>query len=178
MRRIQCGCTRLLTALIYEPPSHLPFPDSMLDDDGDHGYMEDAPVGASVKGDPPPEVQGYPQLAHHMGTISDSLIFRRFASLNAKNLLYLQAELMNLETKLRKYELADSRCSGSNRSTYGRDWYWLSRSAEDGSTKQWRTVLSIRKKLRIYSEDERPFSSAPLHSLPLERMRYEYRRIS
>jgi hypothetical protein len=47
-------------------------------------------------------VQGYPMLAAYMGLTPETNIFRRFSILNARNLLYLQAELTNLEEALSK----------------------------------------------------------------------------
>jgi hypothetical protein len=39
---------------------------------------------------------GYTKLAIQMGQYSEMAIFRRFGALNAQNLLYLQAELVQL----------------------------------------------------------------------------------
>jgi hypothetical protein len=43
---------------------------------------------------------GYTKLASVMGKNPELAIFRRFSALNAKNLLYLQAEHVNLEARL------------------------------------------------------------------------------
>ena len=45
-------------------------------------------------------VGSYPKLSEFMGSWSDVAIFRRFANLNAENLLFLQAELLHLEQEL------------------------------------------------------------------------------
>ena len=45
-------------------------------------------------------MEGYAKLASFMASDSEFAIFRRFGALNAQNLLYYQAELMDLETHL------------------------------------------------------------------------------
>ena len=44
---------------------------------------------------------GYPSVAALVSKSDDLVIFRRFRYLNARNLLYLQAELIDLEDKLK-----------------------------------------------------------------------------
>jgi hypothetical protein len=101
---------------------------------------------------PQQHVNGYPKLARYMGASPEIAIFRRFGALNAQNLLYLQAELVHLEKKLREFEKRDSQSSEGMKSQYARDWFWLSRSENDGNDGQWQTVLAIREKLVEYSK--------------------------
>jgi hypothetical protein len=110
---------------------------------------------------PPRHVNGYPKLARHMGASPEMAIFRRFGALNAQNLLYLQAELVHLEKKLREFEKRDSQSSEGMKSQYARDWFWLSRSENDGNDDQWQTVLAIREKLVEYSKQ--PFDLCQYH---------------
>ena len=98
--------------------------------------------------------EGYSRLASMMGGHPETAIFRRFGSLNALNLLYLQAELTNLENSLHKQADADAGSGHFERSLYARDWQSLSESAtaEDGNDPtQWNTMLIIRDKLDEYS---------------------------
>ena|SRR5256885_1770 len=95
---------------------------------------------------------GYPKLAHHMGLFPELAIFRRFKELNCKNLLYYQAELIELEHELRKCEKADARETSGNRPNYAKDWYWLQKSEQDGNDDQWQTILRIRAVLKEYSK--------------------------
>ncbi|KAJ9665654.1 hypothetical protein H2201_004138 [Coniosporium apollinis] len=97
-------------------------------------------------------VTGYPKLGRQMGLMPETAIFRRFGALNAENLLYLQAELIHLEKKLREQQLADSRDGDEVKRKYAVNWYWLSESTDDGDGKQWDIVLKIRAKLREYNE--------------------------
>ena len=48
----------------------------------------------------PQEPRGYPRVADMMASHSETAIFRRFRSLNLLNLLALQSELQDLETRL------------------------------------------------------------------------------
>lgn len=97
---------------------------------------------------------GYTTLASMMGAHPEVAFFRRFGSLNAQNILYLQAELTTLELKLKELVKADASSGHLDRSCYDRDWRVLSESAQatDGNPEQLRTVLSIREKLKEYSK--------------------------
>lgn len=96
-------------------------------------------------------VIGYPKLAGHMEIQPEVAIFRRFAALNAKNLLYMQAELAYLEIELQECETADNQNPEGRKKKYGRSWYWLSQSKDDGDTKQLDLVLKMRRLLKEYS---------------------------
>jgi len=102
-------------------------------------------------GNMPSPVPGYPKLAQHIGLYSECAIFRRFRTLNSQNLLYLQAELVDLEQELRRLEAADYESAEGNRSSYSKDWYWLNNSASEGNSEQLQIVLEVRKKLKDYS---------------------------
>ena len=56
-----------------------------------------------------PALQGYPKLARFIGERPGFAIFRRFSELNARNLLYLQAELLDVEEELYETEFDDQR---------------------------------------------------------------------
>jgi hypothetical protein len=96
-------------------------------------------------------MEGYPKLALLQGANKELNIFRSFGYLNARNVLYLQAELIDLEDRLKRHTESDLNGAG-NRSKYSRNWFKLSRSKEDGDDVQWYTILLIREKLKEYSE--------------------------
>ena len=96
-------------------------------------------------------VEGYPKLAGQMGDFPETAILRRFSTLNSQNLLYLQAEIIHLESELREHEMSNSRAQDGKKHLYARDWYWLKKSVEEGDGAQWRAVLRTREKLKEYS---------------------------
>ena len=67
----------------------------------------------------------------------------------AKNLLYLQAELCDLEWDLTKLE---ERSSDLDRSYQYRVSVLRNPDASENSKEQWEKVLEIRDKLKAYSE--------------------------
>jgi hypothetical protein len=99
---------------------------------------------------------GYIKLASLMGAHPEVAIFRRFGTLNAQNLLYLQAELISLDLKLKRCAKADAESGHPDRTIYDRDWQSLHESlqAPDGNPEQWQTILSIRKTLKEYSTEQ------------------------
>lgn len=99
---------------------------------------------------------GYTTLASMMGAHPEVAVFRRFGSLNAQNILYLQAELTSLELKLKKIVETNFASGHQDRTIYDRDWQTLSDSAQaaDGNPEQWLTILKIREKLKEYSKQE------------------------
>ncbi|KAF1948150.1 hypothetical protein CC80DRAFT_498400 [Byssothecium circinans] len=56
-------------------------------------------------------LRGYPALAKLIGSDADFFVFRRFSSLAARHLLYLQDQLAELEERLNAVDLAESRNS-------------------------------------------------------------------
>jgi hypothetical protein len=102
-------------------------------------------------------MEGYAKLARLMGEFPEVALFRRFGALNAQNLLYMQAELTELEATLLEIEQKNATSSISVRARYSRDWWSLQRAAsedaEDGNDgAQWKLVVKIRDKLQNYSK--------------------------
>jgi hypothetical protein len=98
-------------------------------------------------------MEGYAQLASRMSNHTDLAIFRRFGALNAQNFLYLQAELTELESRLRDKEKLNCQSDDERKRWYARDWHSLSKAstAEGGDESQWLLFLEIRAKLKEYS---------------------------
>lgn len=85
-------------------------------------------------------------------------MFRRFGALNARNLLYLQNDLVMLEQELKLVEAEDSKSNEGKKERYSWNSYWLSNSDEsindqlrDGDTRQRDLVLRMRSLLAEYS---------------------------
>ena len=95
-------------------------------------------------------MEGYEKLAQLMGnshTDHHFLIFEKFEHLSAQNLLYLQAEIVNLRETLAVLAKEDAESENPERQLFMKDWWALS-SAED--CEQWETFLQLRSKLREY----------------------------
>jgi hypothetical protein len=121
---------------------------------------------------------GYRHLASAMGQSPQLAIFKRFGTLNAQNLLYLQAELTVLENKLQGYIKEDQAANGGDRDIYDRDWETLKNSFDSkhasgsdpkslpttANNRQWKTFLEIREKLKEYSMKEHPCDNKKLTS--------------
>jgi hypothetical protein len=94
---------------------------------------------------------GHTKVARFMAHHGEMGILRRFKDLNFKNLLYLQAELVELEKELEDLSRADNAAIDSPRASYQKHWPLLRESKSDGSGDQWAKVLQIRKTLKQYS---------------------------
>jgi hypothetical protein len=95
---------------------------------------------------------GYTKLGQFM-TSQHYAIFRQFQSLAARDLLYLQAELVQLDIEHQQAAQTDRECT-DERKHYDREWWHLSNSESQGlGGEQWASALKIRKKLREYCND-------------------------
>lgn len=111
-------------------------------------------------------MDGYAKLATLMGAYPEVAIIRRFSALNVQSLLYLQAELVLLETRLREYEKEDRDSGDPNRIDFAVDFMKLSsttiKSTDDGvvmdgketvlKDRRWTLMMDIKNKLREYSK--------------------------
>ena len=93
----------------------------------------------------------YTKLASLIGAHEEMALFRRFAILNAKNLLYMQSELVHLGCELDSIEL-ENRCSGDNdKLLFQVSLFDLKSSSGTVKGTQWQKALEIREKLKVYS---------------------------
>jgi hypothetical protein len=90
---------------------------------------------------------GYPRLADLMGRHGEIAIFRKFGALNMLNLMSLQAELVELEDKLRDVLLENE--NGEDGVLLLQDFYEV-RNTPRGN-RQRNLMEHIRTKLREYS---------------------------
>jgi hypothetical protein len=102
-------------------------------------------------------MEGYSKLALLMGEYPELAIFRRFATLNTQNILYLQAELHDLEKLHRELALENETSGHDHRITYAANWFRLANSATSTAApgedrRQWDMFLKIRVKLKEYSK--------------------------
>ena len=98
--------------------------------------------------EPPPN--GYARMADMVGQYPETAIFSRFARLNAKNLLYMQAELVQMEYELDTVAFEDSQGDDPNRRSF-QAYVYNMKKARGPDSLQWRMVLEIRQRLKEYS---------------------------
>jgi hypothetical protein len=107
-------------------------------------------------------MDGYDRLAAVIGRYGGMAIFKRFAMLNAKNLLYMQQELVHLDQQLKNLAFKDANSGEKGRASYQYSFVNLKCSlGKDGEDAQWRKVLEIREKLKAYSEYNFFFQTHP-----------------
>ena len=101
-------------------------------------------------------VKGYPSLAAFIASDRDksTSIYRRFDRLSARNLLYLQSELIELEAQQDQLDAEDLRGSIENKKS-ARSWQSLQQRANTidnvREKERLRVVKEIREKIKEYS---------------------------
>ncbi|KAL8789930.1 MAG: hypothetical protein Q9195_006591 [Heterodermia aff. obscurata] len=97
---------------------------------------------------------GYGRLASTLALDKDLCMFRHFAELNIRNILYLQSELQELELKLQRLDVdANSNTNDSSKWSTPRSYHYASRTKTTGLDREeayWDTVLRIRDVLERY----------------------------
>ena len=93
----------------------------------------------------------YHKLAGMMAHHEELAIFRRFDTLNLKNLLYMQAELIHLEAELRQMELDEKISADPNKPVHPMSVYDLREVTCTGKTTQWAKYQEVQGKLQAYS---------------------------
>jgi len=96
-------------------------------------------------------MERYSKIAELMGRHKELTIFRKFGSMNNQNLLYLQAELVHLESDY--YQLSEKGQACTAFPHRSRDWWSLTQPDHEGNREQWDKFLEIREKLTEYSVD-------------------------
>ncbi|MCJ1451754.1 hypothetical protein MMC28_002094 [Mycoblastus sanguinarius] len=95
-------------------------------------------------------MEGYAKLSSLISTDSDFAVYRKFAALNAQNLLYYQAELMGLEADLRDIASEEMASQDPSKRLYADNWFELS-NEESGESYQWQKFRQVRRTLKEYS---------------------------
>lgn len=104
----------------------------------------------SNSADPPRGPAGYAHLAEFMIKTEHSMV-RRYRELSLMNLLYLQAEIHHLKTKLDTETAADAKDKRSYERRYW-DFHWatLATSGNRGNGRRWEIWLKLRERLYEY----------------------------
>ena len=103
-----------------------------------------------------PLIRGFPSLADFISSDADhsSIIFRRFDRLSARNLLYLQSELAELEAQQDAFDSEDFKATMDEKSIL-RDWKEFKDRAKAGSKRDVERMdlaKRIQRALKEYSE--------------------------
>ncbi|MCJ1375579.1 hypothetical protein MMC20_006816 [Loxospora ochrophaea] len=93
----------------------------------------------------------YSRLAALIGAHQETALFRKFASLNAQNILYLQAELVHLESELGNITQENKYSGDSEKASFLASLFNLKESSGTTKDLQWRKFLEVREKLKEYS---------------------------
>ena len=100
-------------------------------------------------------VRGYPSLAAFIASDRDksTAIYRRFDRLSARNLLYLQSELQELEERQDAFDAEDLH-GGREEKKSARNWQDLKKAKQQNNEREKKRldlVFEIRDKLKEYS---------------------------
>jgi hypothetical protein len=101
-------------------------------------------------------ISGYPSLAKFIASDRDqsTFLFRRFDRLSARNLLYLQAELAELEERQAAFDKEDFGKDPDKKQS-ARNWNTLRKKASEADCidekERFKLVFEIRDKLKTYS---------------------------
>jgi hypothetical protein len=96
-------------------------------------------------------MDGYYKLATFMGTYRGLAIYRRFATLGAQILVYMQAELVHLEDELADIAGEDKCSPDGVKKLYEYSWLAMKESStKSGDNLQWQKIQEIQSKLHIY----------------------------
>jgi hypothetical protein len=95
---------------------------------------------------------GYPRLSERISYKPETGIYRRFDGLNARRMLYLQAELCILEKDLHLIEKQDKAGSKGKRATYAVDYKCMLEEADGRQSSQIKLIVEMQEKLNQYSK--------------------------
>ena len=104
-------------------------------------------------------VKGYPSLAAFIASDRDksTSIYRRFDRLSARNLLYLQSELVELEARQDVYD-AEDRDLATHEKASTRNWgIFKEKAQETGNMREYKRmelVMDIRASIKEYSQSD------------------------
>ncbi|KAI9771146.1 MAG: hypothetical protein M1840_002497 [Geoglossum simile] len=108
------------------------------------------------KGFPEEYLAGYPDFAAFIASTKDFAVFRSFNRLSARNILYLQSELLYLQSQLDNFDQEDSSSRDISQKAAARCWRIFANPDPNGETyehdqKRLELVLRIRPLLKEYS---------------------------
>ena len=106
---------------------------------------------AGIELSPPPRLEGYPSFAEFIARDGDAAIYRKFGHLSARNLLYLQSELHELEDRLQELDREDvRRVADDEAQKAARAWSHFSDAGNTRAKSHRDLQATIRAKLQEY----------------------------
>ena len=96
----------------------------------------------------PARLDGYPSFAHFIARDADASIYRKYAHLSARNLLYLQSELHELEEQLQQLDEEDAKHIDDELAQKAAR-YWTHYSDPDNARACQHKVLQEKIRLRL-----------------------------
>jgi hypothetical protein len=101
------------------------------------------------------KIEGYDKLAAFVAFDKGLSIFRRFSKLNVKNILYLQAEIVNLENELKDI-IEEDKDPADPANQSKKDFpcsVWHLKDSQDEQPIQWKKFIELRALLNEYSKN-------------------------
>lgn len=99
----------------------------------------------------PAKLEGYPSFAQFIATDSDAAIYRKYAHLSARNLLYLQSELNELEARIQKLDREDAKdINNEDAQKVAREWAHYSNPNGQRASQHRLLQGTIRAKVKEY----------------------------
>lgn len=96
-------------------------------------------------------LDGYPTFAEFIAKDKDAAIYRRFENLSARNLLYLQSELHDLERQLEELDRKDAQDIGdANAQKAARLWTHYANDTNEQAIARRKLQRIIKKKIKEY----------------------------
>ena len=99
----------------------------------------------------PRYLDGYPTFAEFIAKDKDAAIYRRFENLSARNLLYLQSELHELERKLEELDEKDAKdIDNEDAQQAARLWTYFDKDPSDQGLARRTLQAEIKAKIKEY----------------------------
>ena len=97
------------------------------------------------------QLEGYPTFAEFISKDKDAAIYRKFENLSARNLLYLQSELHDLERQLHEIDREDAKnIDDENAQQAARLWTHFANDSNDQALARRKLHDRIKSKIREY----------------------------
>lgn len=100
---------------------------------------------------PPVRLEGYPSFAHFIALDGDAMIYRKYSHMSARNLLYLQSEIHELDEQLRQLDREDAKdIDNEEPQKAAREWRYYLDPQNDRACQHRVLQGKIRVKLNEY----------------------------